>query len=85
MVLIEVDYKLVLREPGKEDVILLRGSKKECEKKKIEYSLTYNSDWLVIEVEERPLRKLKFTFSGVISLTIIVLAFLYGKKIYIDD
>jgi hypothetical protein len=90
MKIVKIKYKLVLREPGKDEKIVWTGTQKECEKKKLDLSFSYNSEWLVVEEYEQDTKEVKFTFSGVLSFLVVCgLTYLYwtknGKKIYIID
>jgi hypothetical protein len=83
-------YKLILREPGKDEKIIWTGTKKECEKKRLDFSFTYNTKWLVVEEEERDAKEIEFSLSGFFSLLAICsLVYLYWfkneKKICITD
>lgn len=89
MKLSKTKYKLILLEPNKEERILWTGTEKECRKKKLEFSFTYNSDLLKISevVEEK---ELTLTFSGLLKFMCLAgltyISWIYGgKKIYISD
>ena len=50
MKVVKTDYKLVLREPGKDEKILWKGTERECEKKKLNLSFTHNKEWFIFFV-----------------------------------
>ena len=90
MKIVKIKYKLILREPGKDEKIVWTGTQKECEKKKLDLSFSYNSEWLVVEEYEQDTKEVKFTLSGVLSFLVVCgLTYFYwtknGKKIYIID
>ena len=87
MKITKTKYKLVLSEPGKEEKIVWTGTEKECKKKKLELSFTYNSDLLSIsEVCEE--KEVNLTFRGLLGFMCLAgLAYIswvtHGKKIYL--
>jgi len=89
MKIIKEEYRLVLREPGKDEKILWKGSKKECEKKKLDSSFSYNKEWLVVEEKDSDVKEVKPTFKGILGFLAIAsltyLCWVNGKKIYITD
>ena len=91
MKLVKERYKLVLKEPKKDEKILWVGSKKECRKKKLEFSFTYNKDWLVVIETEAKSREIgpDFSISGVLGFFVVAglvyLSWINGKKIHITD
>ena len=87
MKIISQKYKLILTKPGKEPKIIWTGTEKECKKKKLEFSFTYNSEWMSIVEEEN---ETKLTLKGIFGFMMFCgLAYLYwnknGKKICITD
>ena len=84
----KIKYRLVLKEPGKEEKILWTGTKKECENKKLDNSFTWNSKFLYIE-EYSEDTEVKFTVKGILSFLLMAgLTYYYwscGKKICIVD
>ena len=89
MKVIKAKYKLVLKKKGGEEV-LWKGTKRECEKKKLDLSFQYNSGKLVVEEDEPETKEVGghsikgiLGFLAVASLTYI--CWVSGKKIYITD
>ena len=87
MRVIKAKYKLVSK---KDEKILWRGTKKECEKKKLDFSFQHNSRELVVEEDEPEIKEVGGStikrilgFLAVASLTYI--CWVSGKKIYITD
>ena len=90
MKLYSMKYVLILKEPGKDARIVWTGTKKECEKKKLDLSFDYNTEWLVVEEKEQDVKELKLSISGFLGFTFMCgLMYIYciknGKKIYISD
>ena len=88
MKVVKTKYKLILIEPDKKEKILWRGTKKECEKKKLEYSFSHNKEWIKIE-EEFETKEMEKGFKGILKFLAICgltyLCWVSGKKIYITD
>ena len=89
MKIAKAKYKLILTEPGKEEKIVWTGTEKECKKKKLEFSFTYNTDFLSIQeiVEEK---EMKLTLRGLLGFMCLAgLTYISwvtcGKKVYISD
>ena len=82
-------YKLVCKEPGKDEKILWNGTKKECEKKKLDLSFTINKEWLVVEENGTETKEVKPTIKGILGFiafcSLTYLCWVNGKKIYITD
>ena len=83
-------YKLVLREPGKEEKELWVGSKRGCEKKKLDFSFSHNKEWLVIEETDPEVKEVRYSVSGLLGLlaiaSLMYLSWLKNeKKIHITD
>ena len=84
-------YKLVLREPGKEEKELWVGSKRGCEKKKLDFSFSHNKEWLVIEEADPDVKELRVDYSltgllGFLAVaSLIYLRWLNEKKLHITD
>jgi len=89
MKIVKEKYKLILEEPGKEIRTLTQGTKKECEKKKLEFSFSYNSEWLRVEEDEPEIKEVKTTLKGILEFlavcSLTYLCWIGGKKIYITD
>ena len=89
MRVIKDQYKLVLKEPEKDEKELWVGSKRECEKKKLDFSFSYNKKWLVIEETDPEVKEVKSTFKGILGFLAIAsltyICWVSGKKIYITD
>ena len=89
MKITKTKYKLTLLEPGKEEKIVWTGTEKECKKKKLELSFTYNTDFLHIsEICEE--KEINLTFRGLLGFMCLAgLTYISwvacGKKIYISD
>ena len=66
MKVIKERYRLVLKSGDKEEV-LWRGSRKECEKKKLDLSFAHNSGKLVVEEDEPETKEVKPTIKGVLG------------------
>ena len=79
----EKQFRLILREPGRGDMILAEGSEKFVAAERTKQSVKYNSDHLVIEeVSDEEEDDLGINLRGVIVslvLSLVVLA-VYGKK-----
>jgi hypothetical protein len=82
-------YKLVLREPGKNEKILYRGSKRECEKKKLDFSFSHNKEWLVIEEGDPEVKEVELGWSSILGFlaiaSLMYLSWWNEKKIHITD
>lgn len=88
MKVIKAKYRLVLKKDGGEE-ILWRGTKRECEKKKLDLSFVHNSGKLVVEEDEPETKEVKPTFKGILGFLAIAsltyICWVSGKKIYITD
>jgi hypothetical protein len=91
MRVIKDKFRLVLREPGKDEKVLWEGSKKGCEKKKLDFSFSHNKEWLVIEETDPDVKEVgrKLTISGILGL-LAVASWMYlewwnERKINITD
>ena len=84
MKVIKAKYKLVLKGEKDHEEILWRGTRRECEKKKLDLSFQHNSGKLVVE-EDEP----EPTFKGILGLLAVAsltyICWVSGKKIYITD
>ena len=82
-------YKLVLREPDKDEKTLWKGSKKECEKKKLDFSFSHNKEWLVIEEGDPEVKEIGIGLSSILGFlaiaSLMYLSWFNGKKIHITD
>jgi hypothetical protein len=88
MKVIKAKYKLVLKKKDGEEV-LWKGTKRECEKKKLDLSFQYNSGKLVVEEDEPETKEIKSTFKGILGFLAVAsltyICWVSGKKIYITD
>lgn len=78
----EKQFRLILREPGRGDMILAEGSEKFVAAERTKQSIKYNSDHLIIEEVGEEEDDLGINLRGVIVslvLSLVVLA-VYGKK-----
>ena len=78
----EKQFRLILREPGRGDMILAEGSERFVAAERTKQSVKYNSDHLVIEEVSDEEDDLGINLKGVIVslvLSLVVLA-VYGKK-----
>ena len=78
----EKQFRLILREPGRGDKVLVEGSEGFVSKKRTELSFEYNSDFLVIEEIKEEEEEDKPGLLGVIVslvLSVIILR-IYGKR-----
>lgn len=89
MKVVKTDYKLVLREPGKDEKILWKGTERECEKKKLNLSFTHNKEWLVVEEDEPDIKEVRPTLKGILGFLAICsltyLCWINGKKVCVID
>lgn len=89
MKIVKERFKLILEEPGKDKKILASGTKKECEKKKLDFSFSYNPSWLNIEEDKPEVKEVKTTLKGILEFlavcSLTYLCWIGGKKIYITD
>ena len=89
MKVIKDRYKLVLREPGKEEKELWVGSERGCEKKKLDFSFSHNKEWLVIEEGDPEVKEVEIGFSSILGFlaiaSLMYLSWWNEKKIHITD
>lgn len=91
MKVIKDRYKLVLREPGKEEKELWVGSKRGCEKKKLDFSFSHNKEWLVIEETDPEVKEIGagYSLTGLLGFlavaSLMYLSWWNEKKIHIID
>ena len=82
-------FRLVLREPGKDEKELWVGSKKGCEKKKLDFSFSHNKEWLVIKEADPEVKEVKPTFKGILGFlaiaSLMYLSWWNEKKLHITD
>ncbi len=82
-------YRLILREPGKSDKTLWTGDQIECEQKKLDLSFEYNTEWLVVEEEDKVIKEYRPTLKGILKFVamcgLVYICWTNGKKIYITD
>jgi hypothetical protein len=82
-------YKLVLKEPDKDEKILWKGSKRECEKKKLDFSFSHNKEWLVIEEGDPEVKEVGIGLSSILGFlaiaSLMYLSWWNEKKIHITD
>lgn len=88
MKVIKSKYKLVLKKEDGEE-ILWKGTKKECEKKKLDSSFTHNTGKLIIEEDEPETKEIGSGLKGILGFLAVAsltyICWVSGKKIYITD
>jgi hypothetical protein len=89
MKVIKAKYKLVLTKKDGEEV-LWKGTKRECEKKKLDLSFQYNSGKLVVEEDEPETKEIGgHSFKGILGFLAVAsltyICWISGKKICIVD
>ena len=82
-------YKLVLKEPDHEEKELWVGSKRGCEKKKLDFSFSHNKEWLVIEEADPEVKEVGIGLSSILGFlaiaSLMYLSWFNEKKIHITD
>ncbi len=78
----EKQFRLILREPGRGDKVLVEGSEEFVSRHRTKLSLKYNPDFLVIEEVKEEDEDYEIGMPGIIIslvLSLIILG-IYGKK-----
>ena len=84
-------FRLVLREPGKDEKELWVGSRRGCEKKRLDFSFSHNKEWLVIEETDPEVKEIGagYSLTGLIGFlavaSLMYLSWWNEKKIHSTD